>query len=74
MIVMHGAVLGRSLVELVLERDRGGVSAENLRAKVLHVRLQVLVQIAGLCKPDRKLQRQCIQRKKDSLKHVDAIK
>ena len=49
---LHGAVLGRSLVELALESDRGVVSTENLRAEALHVRLQVLVQIAGLYKAD----------------------
>ena len=60
---LHRAVLGRSLVELVLESDRR-VSTENLRAKALHVRLQVLVQIAGLCESDRKPQRQYTQRKR----------
>jgi hypothetical protein len=47
---LHGTILDRSLVELVLESDRGIVSTENLRAKAVQVRLQVRVQMARLCK------------------------
>ena len=71
---LHGAVLGCSLVELALESDRGVVSTENLRAKALHVRLQVLVQIAGLDKADTNIQHQCIHHKKILNTDVDTIK
>ena len=39
-----------SLVELVLEKDRGVISTENLRTKVVQVQSQVLVQMARLWK------------------------
>jgi hypothetical protein len=47
---LDGVILGRSLVELVLESDRGVVSTGNLRAEAMQVRLQVLVEMARLCK------------------------
>ena len=47
---LHGAVLGRSLVELALESDRGVVSTENLHARAVQVRFQVLVQMDGYIK------------------------